>query len=166
MTDIGGLDGPALAEMLRGVDLGEIEPEQFAQLVATVTPAQLKMITDDPQLREIVLGEIFGRMSKHLRQQRARDLNAVIRWRLTGGSGPDGYDRYETIISGGTCTVSREPSDRKPRVTITISPADFIRVITHQATAATLFVTGKIKVKGDLAFAAGLTGYFDLPRAS
>jgi hypothetical protein len=27
-----------------------------------------------------------------------------------------------------------------------------------------LFVTGKIKVKGDLAFAAGLVGYFDLPK--
>ncbi len=32
------------------------------------------------------------------------------------------------------------------------------------ASAPVLFMTGKLKIRGDLAFAAGLTGYFHLPR--
>ncbi len=60
--------------------------------------------------------------------------------------------------------MNRE-STREPRVTITLSPLDFVRLITRTASAPMLFVTGKVKVKGDLGFAAGLTGLFDLPRA-
>lgn len=44
-----------------------------------------------------------------------------------------------------------------------MAPPDFIRIITRQATPAVLYVTGKLQVNGDLGFAAGLIGYFDLP---
>ena len=102
-------------------------------------------------------------MSSHIRPARAKNLHAVVHWQLSGGIGDGGYDRYETVISNGSCTVSRELRE-KAKVTITVGPTDFIKLITHQATPAVLFVTGKIKVKGDLAFAAGLIGLFDLPK--
>ncbi|HWD04594.1 MAG TPA: SCP2 sterol-binding domain-containing protein [Amycolatopsis sp.] len=141
--------------------LAKVDPMRFATLVSRASRAQLEAVVASRPLRERVLDEIFARMGSHLRVDRARSVEAVVRWRLTDGAG--GYDRYATEISGGSCTVSRT-SEARPRVTITLSPVDFFRLITHQATPAVLFVTGKIKVKGDLAFAAGLIGYFDLPK--
>lgn len=119
--------------------------------------------TDDTKVTRAELDEIFDRMDAHLDRDRARDLRVVVRWRLTGGSGDGGYDRYETVLEDGTCKVRREMGQR-PKVTITLAPTDFLKLVTRQATPAVLFVTGKIKVKGDLAFAAGLNGLFQLPK--
>jgi putative sterol carrier protein len=153
----------ALARL--ALDLGKVDPVHFANLVATASRAQLEGVVAERPLRERLLDEIFARMGSHIRADRARNLHAVVHWRLTGGIGDGGYDRYETVISQGTCTVGREMRE-KAKVTITVGPADFFKLITHQATPAVLFVTGKIKVKGDLAFAAGLIGFFDLPKPS
>jgi hypothetical protein len=151
-----------LASRAPAFDLSKVEPARFASLVASASRTQLESVVADRSLRERVLDEIFARMGAHIRPDRARDLQAVVHWRLSGGVGEGGFDRYETTIAHGSCTVSRE-MNASPRVTITIAPADFFRLITHQATPAVLFVTGRIKVKGDLAFAAGLIGFFDLP---
>ncbi|WP_166640281.1 SCP2 sterol-binding domain-containing protein [Amycolatopsis sp. SID8362] len=151
-----------LASRAPAFDLSKVEPARFASLVSSASRAQLESVVAERPLRERVLAEIFARMGSHIRPERARDLHAVVHWRLSGGVGEGGYDRYETVISHGSCTVSREMRET-PRVTISIAPADFFRLITHQATPAVLFVTGRIKVKGDLAFAAGLIGFFDLP---
>jgi len=151
-----------LASRAPAFDLSKVEPARFASLVASASRVQLESVVADRALRERVLAEIFARMGAHIRPDRARDLQAVVHWRLSGGVGEGGFDRYETAISHGACTVSREMR-AAPRVTITIAPVDFFRLITHQATPAVLFVTGRIKVKGDLAFAAGLIGFFDLP---
>lgn len=149
-----------LSDQVPAFSLDKVDPTKFATLVARASRAQLEAVVAERPLRERVLDEIFARMGAHIR---AKSLRAVVHWRLSGGTGEGGYDRYETVLSDGTCTVSREMRE-KARVTITLSPVDFFRIITHQATPAVLFVTGKLKVKGDLAFAAGLVGHFDLPR--
>jgi putative sterol carrier protein len=102
-------------------------------------------------------------MTAHLRIERARDVDAVVQWRFSGGTGEGGYDRYETVIAGGACKVGREMTS-DPRVTITMPPHEFLRLITSNASAPVLFMTGKLKIRGDLAFAAGMLGLFDLPK--
>lgn len=145
------------------LDLAAVDAGTFVRLIAATSGEQLEAALAVPALRARLLDEIFRRMESHVRQERIKGMHAVIRWRLTGGTGEGGFDRYECTLSNGTCTVNRAMSGR-PRVTITITPVDFVRVITHQATPPVLFVTGKIKVTGDLGFAAGLISYFDLPR--
>lgn len=145
-------------------ELGAVDARTLIRLIAGVPREQLDAALAVPDLRTLVLEEIFRRMEAHVRSERVKKTRAVVRWRLTGGTGTGGFDRYETVLADGTCRVAREMSSR-PRVTITLSPADFIRLIIRQATPPVLFVTGKIQVKGDLGFAAGLIGYFDLPTA-
>lgn len=151
-----------LAEHLPELDLSSIDAGAFARLVAAASPAQLEAVLADPRLRERLLDEVFRRMGSHVRADRIKGMHSIVRWRLSGGQGPGGFDRYQCTLSDGTCTVSKEMSGQ-PRVTITLSPANFVQLITQQATPAVLFVTGKLQVKGDLGFAAGLIGYFDLP---
>ncbi|MPY81721.1 MAG: hypothetical protein GEV00_00110 [Actinophytocola sp.] len=153
-----------IAAVVPEADLGTVEPETFATLLAASSRAQLDAVVAAPPLREVLLAETFRRMAHHVRAERVRHLRAVARWRLTGGSGAGGYDRHGCRFADGACTVSTDVTGgERPRATITVSPVDFLRLTTRQATAAVLFVTGKLTVKGDLGFAAGLTRYLDLP---
>lgn len=152
-----------IADNADQLDLSAVEASTFARLVATASATQLEGALADPRSRALLLDEIFRRMQSHVRSDRVKRMNAVVRWRLTGGTGEGGYDRYECVLADGACVVTKERSPR-PRVTITLAPTDFVRIITRQATPAVLYVTGKLQVKGDLGFAAGLIGYFDLPK--
>lgn len=155
---------PDIVELLTGLDMAQVDAQTFAALVTNASTSDMRSVFARPGLRERVLDEIFRRMGDHLRPDRAADVVAVVHWRLTGGAGDGGYDRYETIIEGGTCSVGRAVT-REPRVTITLSPIDFLRLITHNASPPVMFMMGKVKVKGDLSFAIGLTSLFDLPHA-
>lgn len=147
-----------------GVDFGELDAHSFARLITRASGDQLTAVFGHPELRAIVLDEIFRRMGDHLRADRASHTKAVVHWRLTDGTGEGGYDRWETVIEYGTCVVNRM-STREPRATITLRPIDFVRLVTHNASGPVLFMTGKLKVNGDLGFVAGLTSLFDLPKA-
>ena len=148
-----------------GVDLSRMGAQTFARLIGRASKDQLGEVLAKPGLRARILGEIVRRMREHLRAEKAGSVSAVVHRRFTDGSGDGGYDRYETVIDHGTCATGDEQT-RPARVTITIGPYDFLRLITSTASAPVLFLTGKVKVRGDLAFAAAMRGLFDLPRAS
>jgi putative sterol carrier protein len=148
-------------DRLAVADLGQLEPQTFARLISRASEKQLRAVLSRPALRTTILGEIFRRMQAHLRVERARSVRAVIHWRFPEGSD---HERYETVIADGVCTTVTGKSE-KPRVTITMHPYEFLRLITGNASAPVLFMTGRLKVRGDLAFAAGLMSLFDLPRA-
>lgn len=145
------------------LELDQLGSAEFARLVSRASRRQLEAVVDDSGLWRQILNVIFARISTHIKPARAQHVQAVVHWRVTGGTGEDGFDRYETIIANGAASGNKRMRE-KPRVTITIAPVDFIKLVTGQTTPAVLFVTGRIKVKGDLAFAAGLIRYFDIPK--
>jgi hypothetical protein len=152
-----------LAGLGANVDLSRMDAPTFARIISRASTDQVQGALGRPELRTRILNEIFRRMGDHLRTDRAARIRAVVHWRLTGGTGDGGYDRYETVIEDGACVVHSR-STRDARVTITLHPVDFLRLITNNASGPVLFMTGKLKIKGDLGFAAGLTSLFDLPR--
>jgi putative sterol carrier protein len=48
---------------------------------------------------------------------------------------------------------------------VTLAPVEFLKLVTGNASAPLLFMSGKLKVAGDLGFAAGLTSLFNIPKA-
>jgi putative sterol carrier protein len=171
MIDPAELQGDEFVRLIAGmqrlsgasVDVTRMGPQTFARLIARASRDQLEQVLLHTELRDLILGEIFRRMQTHLRKDKATSVNAVVHWRFSGGRGDDGYDRYETTIADGACAINRAMT-RDPRVTITMPPQDFLRLVTSNASAPVLFMTGKLKIRGDLAFAAGMLGLFDLPR--
>jgi putative sterol carrier protein len=145
-----------------GVNLAAMRTDTFVWFVARASAKQLTDLMSHPHLRYVVFDEIFRRMSEHLDPTRAATIEAVVHWRFTNAT--EDYDRFETVIENGTCTSGKEPT-ADPRVTITLAPADFLRVVTGRVSVAGLFMRGRVKVRGDIAFAAGLVNYFDLPQA-
>jgi hypothetical protein len=146
-----------------GVNLAAMCTDTFVWFVSRASTEQLDRLMAHPHLRHVVFGEVFRRMGEHLDPARAADVRAVVHWRFTGGDTADGYDRFETVLHDGTCTSGTEPT-ADARVTMTLAPADFLRVVTGGVGVAMLFMRGKVKVRGDIAFAAGMINYFDLPK--
>lgn len=144
------------------VDLSGLGPEQFARLISRASDDQIAAVMRRPELRERVLDEVFRRMGEHYKSDRARDTEAVVRWRI--GSDDD-LLRYECVLTGGTCAVNKEPQHDEPRATVTVTAPEFLKLASGNASAPALFMKGKLKVAGDLGFAAGLTKLFQIPKA-
>jgi putative sterol carrier protein len=152
----------ALADGGADLDLAKMDPHNFARIISRAAKDQIEAVTSRPGLRERVLDEVFRRMEAHFRSERAGATRAVVHFRLTGGF--DGDDVYEAIIENAECTINKEET-RDPRATVTLGPVEFLKLATGNASAPVLFMTGKLKVKGDLGFAAGFMSLFNIPKA-
>lgn len=145
---------------LSTTDFAEITPEQFARTVKSASKDELTEALRGPH-REQILDAVFDRMGKQFRPDLAGGLTALIRWEIIGSTPLV----YEVSIGGGACTTSKGRSDDDARVTLNLADADFVKLVSGNAGGPMLFMTRKMRVDGDLGLAAGLTRYFDIPRA-
>jgi hypothetical protein len=142
-------------------DMASTEPAEFARMVkATPDPRLAELMAGDQ--RTAILDEIFGRFPNLFRADRAGSMSAVIHWAISGSAG-GGDDVYQVVIENGSCTTS-PTADRDPRLTIALGPVEFLRVVAGAGNPMMMFMTGKLKAKGDLGLAANLTNLFDLPK--
>lgn len=146
-----------------GIELSALSSETLAAVVKRVSKDHLAALAEHDRLRSVFLDEVFRRMSEQFIVAKAQKLDAVVCWRFSDGDPDDGYDRFQTVIEGGAC-ISSIDLGRTPDATITVSAADFIRMATGNAAVATMFLTGKVKVKGDYQLAVTLSNYFDIPK--
>jgi hypothetical protein len=172
MTALGDLD-------LETMDFGAVEPREFARIVKRLSTGRIAELMVGPQRRR-VLDEVFGRMHTLFKPEAAGDRDALIRWRITGGrdrgkvagtgtgtgqdDGERGGDVYETHIAHGTCTVTPERTDREPQLSLTMAAPEFLKLVSGNASGPTLLFTRKLKLKGDIRLAGGLTYFFDIPK--
>ncbi|WP_406135460.1 SCP2 sterol-binding domain-containing protein [Streptomyces sp. NBC_01089] len=149
-----------ISERLAELDFASVSPQEFAKIIKGLSTRELGEIARG-DLRTRVLAEVFGRMERQFRPEAAGSLAAVIRWKITGESDVV----YETTVADGTCTVTEGRSETEPRLTLTMGDADFLKLVSGNASPVTLFMLRKVKITGDVALAAGLTRYFDIPKA-
>jgi len=142
--------------------LATLDPAGFAQIVKSTPDSTIAevMATGD---RGKILDEIFNRMPTLFRADRAGATQAVIHWIITGAPG-GGTDTYETVIEDGACTVTNEPA-REPKLAMTMDPVTFLKVVSGDGNPMMMFMTGKVKAKGDLGIAAQIVKLFDIPKA-
>ena len=146
-------------------DLAQFDPQQFAELIATASDEQLSEVIHGP-LRKQVLDEIFGRMADHVEPSQVGNLEAVVHFKILdrptehGG----GYDHYEVIFAEGACRASGSP-ERDPKVTIKVTGVHFLKLAANKASGPVLFLTGKLKLEGDVMLASRLTSFFRIPSA-
>jgi putative sterol carrier protein len=141
-------------------DLTSVTAEDFAALVASSSDDQLEEAMSGPQ-RETALREIFARMAEHLDPNKAKGHDAVVHFQILGR--PDGgYDEFEVVVKDGKCEVTQTPTE-EPRVTLKVEPVAFLKLITSQKSGPELFMTGKLKIEGDLMFAPQIASLFRIP---
>ena len=141
--------------------LATIEPKEFAQLVKSTPDSKITEVMASDERGKILDG-VFDKMPSLFRADRAGATQAVIHWIISGGSG--GNDTYETVIENGACTVTNQPV-RSPKLSMTMDPITFLKVVSGDGNPMMMFMTGKIKAKGDLGLAAQVAKLFDIPKA-
>ena len=143
-------------------EFASVDPAQLAELIRATPRDELTRTLAGPA-RATILGEIFRRFPEQFRADRAGGTAAIIHWHI-GGREDGGSDAFEVVIADGACTVSPEPAG-EPKLSVTLGAVEFLQLITGSANPMTMFMTGKLKAKGDLALAANLASLFDLPKA-
>lgn len=87
----------------------------------------------------------------------AEGLDVVIQYKLSGEEAGD----YIITIKDGKCTVA-EGLAPAPAVTLTSDAKDFADVLMGRANGMQYFMTGKLKLAGDLNTAMKLTSFFKM----
>ena len=144
-----------------GIDPASVDPAAFVKAVADTPEEQLAAGMADEQVRALVLDGIFTQMAEHFHGEQAGHTEAVIEFQILEKPG-GGHDRYQVIVTGGTCAVEKD-GEHAPRVTFSLKPVDFLKLVTGNAAGAVMFMTGKLKIDGDLMFAAGVQSLFRIP---
>src|SRR5215212_7747260 len=153
--------GPIMTEF-NVESLASIGPKEFAQLIKSTPDATIaKVMQSDARTK--ILDEVFDRMPSLFRADKAGNTQTVIHWNLTDKPG-GGADTYETVIENGVCTVSKEAA-REAKLALSLASVDFLKIVAGDGNPMMMFMSGKVKAKGDLGLAANIAKLFDIPKA-
>ena len=109
----------------------------------------------------ITADDMISRFPEFVDPDAIRDVAASTRWTVTHG--PDGEaHHYEVVFDHGSCHAGLDRGG-DPRATFEIDSTDLERLASGEANALILFGTGRIRVGGDLLFAARMAGFFKTP---
>jgi putative sterol carrier protein len=105
------------------------------------------------------LDQVFEGLKGSFDPQKAGGEQAAVQYELTA---PDGTRGYVMRIADGRCEVERGMAE-SPRVSIKMGVGDFLRLIAGRLNGMTAFMSGKLKVGGDLFFAQTFQSWFVRP---
>ena len=137
-----------------------IDAETLARL-ARRTPEPLLRAAILPPTRGLVIREIFRRMPSRLKASAAAG-DAVIRWDIRD-EGVEAAETWFLVFEDGRCRTTRRAPEGNPRTTLTVAPLDFLRLASGAAQPMAMFQSGRIKISGDMFFAAQLQSIFAIP---
>src|SRR4051812_48279603 len=101
------------------------------------------------------VADVFKEMEGKFKADKAAGINATFQFDITG----EGGGTWNARIEDGQATFS-EGAAESPTVTITALDEDWVRIVNGQLNPQMAFMTGKIKVKGDLGLATKLGTLF------
>jgi len=107
------------------------------------------------------LNEVLEKMPDALVPEKADGVNAIIQLNLSGeGNG----DWYMTIANGQM--VVNEGQVASPDVNLAMEASDFVDITKGDGNPMTLFMTGKIRVQGNISIAMKFQDLFDKSRVA
>jgi len=101
--------------------------------------------------------ETFEAMAGRFRADKSAGANAVIQYDVSG----DGGGTWNAVIKDGTCVV-KPGAGTNPNLTLQISSQDWLDMLSGKQSGQMLFMSGKLKVKGDMGLAMKLASMFQM----
>ena len=133
----------------------QVDPAQLAEAVKGMSDEELAVVLKDMGA-DTVLKNIFDGMQESFQPDRAAGVNSVLQYDIATG---DGTKSWTVAFADGTCTTT-EGAATDPRLTLSIGLIDFVRLIFNQAQGPQLFMSGKMKLQGDMMWAMQMQNYF------
>jgi putative sterol carrier protein len=136
-------------------DQPKVDPAQLAEVVKGLSDEELAVSMKDMGIDD-TLKNIFEGMRDSFKPEAAKDVNATVQYDIDTG---EGVKQWSVTFADGSCSVKDSPTD-DPRLTIAIGLVDFVRLILNQAQGPQLFMSGKMKLQGDMMWAMQMQNYF------
>jgi putative sterol carrier protein len=102
---------------------------------------------------------IFTAMPDFFRPDKAKGANADFQYHVKTS---DGVRDWVIGVHDGVCE-SRPGTIENPRVTMTVGLPEFLRMLTGQMNGMQAFLTGKVRLSGDIFSATKFETWFDRP---
>ena len=105
----------------------------------------------------LTVEQVFEGMPQAFRPEMAGEDSLVFQFHITGDQAGD----WQVCVDGGQCTVSKGVHD-SPTVILTMKDKNWLAMASGELSGAKAFMTGKLKLKGDLMAAQKMGTYFKL----
>ncbi len=99
--------------------------------------------------------EFFRILPTKFDAEAAEGLEAVYQFDLSGQEG----GQYHLVVLNGACST-REGTHPDPHVTFSMSGEDCLRVLSGQLDGQSVFMSGRLRITGDLGLAMQLKSLF------
>lgn len=99
----------------------------------------------------------FDQVPGKVNKDKIQGMDCVYQFNITGDGGGDWY----IVIKDGDAAVHEGTSD-SPSITITMEAGNFISLVQGKLNGQMAFMTGKLKIKGDMALALKLQSVFNI----
>lgn len=130
---------------------GKSDDELFAALRAE---GEKQGISASP---EDFAKQIVDGMVEAFDPEKAAGQSAVVQYDL---SSPEGDFSFQIIVKDGKCSASQETNET-PRVTLALSFANFLRLISGNLDGMQAFTSGQLKLSGDMMFTQTMQSWFN-----
>jgi putative sterol carrier protein len=101
--------------------------------------------------------ETFDAMTSRFKADKAAGTSATIQYDISG----DGGGTWHAVIKDGACTVNQGPVTN-PNLTLQMSAQDWLDMTAGKQSGQMLFMSGKLKLKGDMGLAMKLGSLFSV----
>ncbi len=99
--------------------------------------------------------EVFTKMPNRFNKAAAKGLNAVYQFDLSG----DGGGKWHAVIKDETCEVA-EGAHASRSITIWMTAHDYLDMVNGKLNGQMAFMTGKLRIAGDMGLALRLQSLF------
>jgi putative sterol carrier protein len=101
--------------------------------------------------------ETFDAMPGRFRADKASGASATIQYDISG----DGGGTWNAVIKDGACTVTTGAAT-SPTLTLQMAAQDWLDMLSGKQSGQMLFMSGKLKIKGDMGLAMKLGSMFQM----
>ena len=104
--------------------------------------------------------EIFDQMAANVNADAAKGMNSTIQFNLSG----DGGGQWYVGIKDGKADVSKGTAS-SPNMTLSMTSSDYVDMILGKLNGQMAFMSGKLKISGDMGLAMKMQSLFKRPGA-
>lgn len=99
--------------------------------------------------------ETFDMMASRFKPEKSAGVSAIVQYEITGESG----GTWNATIKDGKCVVTSGAA-ASPNLTLTMSGQDWLDMLAGKLSGQMAFMSGKLKLKGDMGLAMKIGGMF------
>ncbi len=102
--------------------------------------------------------DFFNNIQSRFNADAAKGMNSTIQFNLTG----DGGGTYHIVVKDGAITA-QEGAAASPNMTMTVAAQDYLDIQSGKLNGQMAFMSGKMKIAGDMGLAMKMQTLFKRP---